>query len=92
MCFCERHCPSRALSFHPPRHFASEKRAAAAEEEEESILMVSGSLATANSIGGEFDLGAGDPSDIAKTTFPPFLLQSPQFVEQTDHIHSWQRK
>ena len=58
------------------------RRAAA---EEESILMVSGSLATANSIGGEFDLGAGDPSDSAKTTFPSFLLQSPQFAEQTDH-------
>ena len=33
---------------HPLRHFASGKRAAAAEE---SILMVSGSLTTANSIG-----------------------------------------
>ena len=63
---------------HPLQHFASEKRAAAAAEE--SILMVSGSLATANSIGASSTSRRSDPSDSVKTTFPP------QFVEQADGV------
>ena len=85
----------RALSFPspslPPSLIAFRGRTRAAElGEEESILMVSGSLATAIQFERSFvrptsRRASEPPSDIAKTTVHPSFPQSPQFVQQTEH-------
>ena len=89
MCFCERHCPSRSCSLlrsplpHPSSAFRVGEACRRRRRKHFNGFGVAGN--------GEFNWGRVRPRGGRSVRYcqnhlpPPFLLQSPQFAEQTDH-------